>query len=132
MCPLATFMFMTNSTLLWWTLDSVLLLVVIKLKALKQWFLTEGRALQGGVKKFPRGREPLHALQHGKALKGNVSLPSATPVMILRRYILLGLLPADIDVGVKFLEILQAGFELAYKHLGAQRRRVFSRHAKSV
>ena len=61
-----------------------------------------------------------------------MSLPSATPVMILRRYILLGLLPADIDVGVKFLEILQAEFEPAYKHLGAQIGRVLNRHAKSV
>jgi len=29
-------MFTTNSTLLWWTLDSVLLLVAIKLKAIKE------------------------------------------------------------------------------------------------
>jgi len=36
MCPLATSMFMTNSTLLWWTLGNVLLLVVIKLKAVKE------------------------------------------------------------------------------------------------
>jgi len=126
-------MFMTNSTLLWWTLDSVLLLIVIKLKALKQWFLTGGRAPpQGGVKKFPRGREPLHALQHGKALNGNVSLPNATPMLILRRYMLFGLFPADMEVGVKFFEILQAEFEPAYKHLGAQLGRVFGRHAKSV
>jgi len=36
MCPLATSMFMSNNTLLWWTLDNVLLLVVIKLKAEKE------------------------------------------------------------------------------------------------
>jgi len=59
MCPLATFMFMTNSTLLWWTLDSVLLLVVIKLKALKQWFLTEGRAPSGRRQEISKGARAL-------------------------------------------------------------------------
>jgi len=59
MCPLATFMFMTNSTLLWWTLDSVLLLVVIKLKALKQWFLTEGRAPPGRRQEISKGARAL-------------------------------------------------------------------------
>jgi len=40
MCPIATSMFMTDSTLLWWTLDSVPLPVVIKPKVVKdglQW-----------------------------------------------------------------------------------------------
>ena len=36
MCPLATSICITNSMLLWWTSDSALLLVVIKLKALKE------------------------------------------------------------------------------------------------
>jgi len=58
MRPLDTSTFMTNSTLLWWTLDSVLLLVVIKLKALKQWFLTGGHSPQGGVRNFQAGASP--------------------------------------------------------------------------
>jgi len=41
-------------------------------------------------------------------------------VLILPRYILFGLVPAEIEVGVKFLEILQAEFEPAYKHSGVQ------------
>jgi len=53
-------------------------------------------------------------------------------MLILRRYMLFGLVPADMEVGVKFLEILQAEFEPAYKHLGAQIGRVLNRHAKSV
>jgi len=60
----------------------------------KQWFLTgEARPPRGGVKKFPGGRGPLHSLQHGKVLNGNVYLPNVTPVLILRRYMLFGLVP---------------------------------------
>ena len=51
-------------------------------------------------KKFPGGREPLPALQHGKFLNGNVSLPNVTPVRILRRYMLCGLVPAEMEVRV--------------------------------
>jgi len=36
------------------------------------------------------------------------------------------------EVGVKYLEILQAEFESAYKHSGAQLGGLFSRHAKSL
>jgi len=36
MCPLATSMFVTNITLLWWALDNVLPLVVIKPKAVTE------------------------------------------------------------------------------------------------
>ena len=42
-----------------------------------QWFLTGGGAPpQGGVKQFPGGHEPLHALQHRTFFNGNVSLPN--------------------------------------------------------
>jgi len=76
--------------------------------------LTRGGAPpQGGVKKFPGGREPLHALQHGKFFNGNVYLPNVTPVRILCRYILFGLVPEEMGVGVKFLEVLQADIEPA-------------------
>jgi len=44
--------------------------------------------------------EPLHALQHGKLLKGNESLPNVTPVLILRRYMLFVFFPAETEVGV--------------------------------
>jgi len=54
---------------------------------LNQWFLTGGR--QG----VSRGCEPLHALQHKKILNGNVSLLNVTLVLILRRYVLFGLVP---------------------------------------
>jgi len=36
MCPPATVMLMTNSMLLWWTLDSVLLPLVIKPNVVKE------------------------------------------------------------------------------------------------
>jgi len=54
------------------------------------------------------------------------------PVLILRRYVLFGLVPAEMEVGVKYLEILQAEFETACKHLGAQLGGLFSRHAKCL
>ena len=69
------------------------------------------------------------ALQHGKFLNGNVSFPNVAPVLILRRYMLFGLVPAEMEIRVKFLEILQVEFELACKYSGAQLGRVFSRHA---
>ena len=87
---------------------------------------------QGGFKKFLGGRERLHALQHRKILNGNVSLTNVTPVLISRRYVLFGLVPAEMEVGVKYLEILQAEFESACKHSGAQLGGLISRHAKSL
>ena len=44
---------------------------------------------------------------------------------------LFGLVPAEMEVGVKYLEILQAEFESACKQAGAQLAGLFSRHAKS-
>ena len=67
---------------------------------------------------YPRLRTP--ALQHRKFLNGNVSLSYATPVPILRRCMLFGLVPAEMEVGVKYLEILQAKFESACKYSGEQ------------
>ena len=72
-----------------------------------------GAPPQVGVRKFSGGREPLHDLQHGKFLNGNVHFANATPVLILRRYMLFGLVPAQMEVGVKFLAIFQAEFEPA-------------------
>jgi len=69
------------------------------------------RAPSGGVNKFPGGREPLHALQHRKFLNGNVYLSNVTPVLILRRYVLFSLASAKMEVGVKYLEILQANIQ---------------------
>jgi len=87
---------------------------------------------RGGVKKFLVEREPLHALQHRTFLNGNVSLSNVTPVLILRRYMLFGLVPAEMGVGIKYLEILLAEFESVYKHPRAQLGGLFSRHAKSL
>jgi len=61
-----------------------------------------------------------------------MSLLNVTPVLILRRYVLCGLVPAEMEIGVKYLEILQAEFESACKHPGAQLGGLFSRHAKSL
>jgi len=55
----------------------------------------------------------LYSLKHGKFLNGNVYLPNVTPVLILRRYMLFGLDLAEMEVGVKFLEIVQAEFDPA-------------------
>ena len=62
----------------------------------------------------------------------NVSLLNVTPVLILRRYVLFGLVPAEVEVGVKYFEILQAEFESACKHSGAQLGGLSNRHAKSL
>ena len=70
-----------------------------------------GASPQGGVNTFPGGREPLHALQHRTFLNGNVPLSNVTPVLILRRYMLFGLVSAEMEVGVKDLEILQANIQ---------------------
>ena len=40
-------------------------------------------------------------------------LPNVTPVRILRRNMLFGLVPSEMGVGVKFLEVLQAESEPA-------------------
>ena len=63
---------------------------------------------RGGVNTFPGGREPLHALQHRTFLNGNGSLSNVTPVLI---YMLFGLVSAEMEVGVKDLEILQANIQ---------------------
>jgi len=47
-----------------------------KLLRLGQWFITGGHTSPGSVKKFPRDREPLRALQHGKFLNRKVFRPS--------------------------------------------------------
>ena len=75
-------------------------------------FLTGGGAPQGGVNKFSGGREPLHALKHGKFLNRNASLPNVTLVRILRRSMFFGLVPAKMEVGVKFLEIFRPNSSL--------------------
>ena len=80
--------------------------------------LNRGSAPPGGVKKFLGGRKPLHALKHRKILNGNVSLSNVMPVLILCRYVLFGLVLAEMEVRVKYLEILQAEFESACKHSG--------------
>jgi len=51
------------------------------------------------------------------------------PVLILCRYMSFGLVLAEMEVGVKFLAILQANIETAYKHSGVQLGGLFSRHA---
>jgi len=53
-------------------------------------------------------------------------------MLILRRYVLFVLVPAEMEVGVMYLEILQAEFESACKHSGAQLGGLFSLHAKSL
>jgi len=88
--------------------------------------------LNRGRQEISRGREPVHALQHRTFLNGNVSLSNVTTVLILRRYMLFALVPAEMEVGVKYLEILLAEFESACKHSGAQLGRLFSGHAKSL
>jgi len=67
-----------------------------------------------------------------KVFNGNVSLPNVTPALILRRYMLFGLVPTEMDVGDKFLEILQADFALTCKHSEAQLWGLFSRYAKCL
>jgi len=40
-----------------------------------------------------------------------VSLSNVTPVLILRRYMIFGVVSAEMEVGVKYLEILQANIQ---------------------
>ena len=82
------------------------------LSDLRAVVLNRGGAPPRGCQEISRGREPLHALQHRKILNGKVSLLNVTPVLILRRYVLFGLVPAEMEVGVKYLEILQADSSL--------------------
>ena len=89
-------------------------------EGIKSVVLCRGERPPGGVKKFPGGREPLHVLQHGKFLDVNVALPNVMPVLTLRRYMLFGLVPVDMEVRIKLLKILQAEFESEYKHSGVQ------------
>jgi len=65
-------------------------------------------------------------------LNGIVSLSNITPVLILCRYVLFGLVPSELEVRVKYLEILQAKFKSVCKHSQAQVGGLFSRHAKSL
>ena len=71
-------------------------------------------------------------LYNRKFLNGNVSLSNVTPVLILRCYMLFDILPAEMGVGVKYLEILQAEFKPACKYSGLQLGGLLSRHAKSL
>jgi len=100
--------------------------------SLHQWFLTGGARPPGGCQEISRGRKTLHATQHRIFLNGDVSLSNVTTVLLLRRYMLFGLVPAEMEVGVKYLEILLAEFEFTCKHSGAQLGGLFSRHAKPL
>ena len=75
---------------------------------------------RGGVNTFPGGASPymLYNIEHFWTEMGR-SLSNVTPVLLLRRYMLFGLVSAEMEVGVKYLEILQAEIESACKHLGA-------------
>jgi len=61
-----------------------------------------------------------------------VSLSNVTPVLILCCCMSFGLVSEEMEVVVKYLEILQAKFEFACKHSGAQLGGLFSQHAKSL
>jgi len=65
---------------------------------LHQWFLTGGGT--------SRGARAFTCSTTCKVLNGNAYLPNITPVLILRRYMSFGLLPAEIEVRVNFLDIL--------------------------
>jgi len=58
------------------------------------------------------------ALQHREISNGIVSYSNVTPVLISRCYVLFGLVPAEMEVGVKYLEILLVEFESACKQAG--------------
>ena len=103
---------------------SLLLITVYRKKSFpsKESELRSYRAvvLNRGASRDSQGARALHALQHRKILNRNVSLPNVAPVLILRSYIISCLVPAEVEVGVKFLEILLAEFELACKHPGSR------------
>jgi len=83
-----------------------------------------------GCQEISRGALTLDALQHGKFLNRNVSLPNVTQVLIFHpKYYLV---PTDMEVDVKFLGILQAEFVPTCKHSGAKLGELISRHAKSL
>jgi len=52
--------------------------------------------------------------------------------MLRQRYLLFGLVLAEMEVGVKFIEIWEVKFKLACKHSGAQLKGLFIRQAKSI
>jgi len=63
--------------------------------------LNRGIHLTTGRQSFPGGWQPLRALQHGTFLNGKVFRPNITSVPVLRRYVVVGLAPAAMEVGLK-------------------------------
>ena len=63
------------------------------------------------MKKFPGGANTCMLHKLGIFLTG--MCPNVVPVGILRRYMLFGLVPEEMGVRVKFLEVLQAEIEPA-------------------
>ena len=59
---------------------------------------------RGGVKKFLEGVSPYMLYNQEKFLNGNVSLSNVASVLILRRYTLFGLVPAEMEVGLSILK----------------------------
>jgi len=86
---------------------------------------------RGGHQEISRGGTNPYKLYNRTFLNRIVSLSNVTPVLILRRYVLFGLVPSEMEVRVKHLEILHAKFESVCKHSEAQVGGLFSRHAKS-
>jgi len=75
---------------------------------------------RGGVKKFLGGHKPVHALQHRKNFEQECALPK---VIICANFTPLHVIwfsSGRDGSRVKYLEILQAEFESACKHSGAQ------------
>jgi len=93
--------------------------------------LNWGGAPSQGDQKISRGGVSPTCSTTWNVFEWNVPLPNVTPVLILRPYMLFGLVPEEMEVVFKFCEILQAEFEPACKHSGAKLGGFFSRHAKS-
>jgi len=60
---------------------------------LEQWFLTGETRPPGGRQEISSGAQALTCSTVWKLLNGNVFLPNVAPVLILRRYMLFGLVP---------------------------------------
>jgi len=94
-------------------------------KCLAQCFLTGG----GGVKWFPGGREPFHALQHGKFWNGNVSLQMLRQCQFYVATCYLVVL-AEVEVGVQVSWNFAGRIRACMQTFSGKTRRLFSRHAK--
>ena len=93
-----------------------------------QFIPIDQRFLTGGRQAISRGVRALTCSTTWKVFELERVPSKGYDSAILRHYMSFSLVPAEVEAGVKFLEIFQTEFEPAYKHSWAQ----LSQHAKPL